>query len=85
MISNIGVVARDIRIKKGITQAYVSNKIGYKHSSSYNDIEAGRRQLKADKVPALAEALGVTVDELFFGDKYRVTRTLGEVPTKNSK
>jgi len=67
----IGRAAREIRIKKGIKQTFVSEKLGFKSPSSYTDIEKGRRGLSADKVPLLADALGVSVEELFFEHKVR--------------
>lgn len=62
----VGKKAREIRISKGIQQSFVSRKLGYKSPSSLNDIEMGRRQLKADQIPLLAEILGVSEYELFF-------------------
>jgi transcriptional regulator with XRE-family HTH domain len=70
----IGKAAREIRIGKGIKQSFISEKLGFKYQSSYADIETGRRKLSADKVPILAEALGVSLDELFFGNDIRKTR-----------
>jgi len=70
MVKNIGEKAREIRISKGITQVHVAKALGYKHPSSYNDIEMGRRQLKANKVPQLAKALGVDVETLFFEKEF---------------
>jgi transcriptional regulator with XRE-family HTH domain len=72
--NKIGQRAREIRIKKGIKGSYVSEKLGFKSSSSLTDIEKGRRNLNADKIPLLADALGVTVEELFFEEKNRKTR-----------
>lgn len=74
MTSKIGITAREIRVKKGIKQSFVSDKLGFKYQSSYSDIEKGRRKLSADKVPVLAEALGVSVEELFFGETIRNSR-----------
>jgi transcriptional regulator with XRE-family HTH domain len=74
LTKKIGQVARCIRINKGIKQSFVSKKLGFKNQSSYSDIEKGRRNLSADKVPLLAEALGVTVTELFFEQKVRDSR-----------
>ncbi|WP_026701475.1 helix-turn-helix domain-containing protein [Salibacterium aidingense] len=75
MLNKVGQRARQIRINKGIKQSYVANKLGYRSPSSLNDIEKGRRHLKADKIPILAKALGVEVDDLFFDNKVRETRT----------
>lgn len=72
---NLGKRAREIRIKKGIKQSYVAEKLGYKSPSSLNDIEKGRRNMKANQVPLLAEILGVEVQELFFDNEVRDSRT----------
>ena len=65
MDNSIGSNARKIRILKGIKQSHIALKLGYKSPSSLNDIEMGRRQLKADKIPLLADALGVEIHDLF--------------------
>lgn len=70
----IGERARKIRTSKGIQLNFVADKLGYKSSSSYSEIESGRRRLDANKVPLLAKALGVSVEELFFEDKHRDSR-----------
>lgn len=70
----IGPNAKKIRTEKGIMISFVSRKLGYSSPSSLIDIESGRRRLDADKVPILAEALGVSVEQLFFDQKDRVTR-----------
>ncbi|GAK12207.1 helix-turn-helix domain-containing protein [Geomicrobium sp. JCM 19039] len=70
----VGKKAREIRISKGIQQSFVSRKLGYKSPSSLNDIEMGRRQLKADQIPLLAEILGVSEYELFFNENVRDSR-----------
>ena len=71
----VGKRAREIRISKGIQQTFVSRKLGYKSPSSLNDFEMGRRMLKADQLPLLADALSVDVSELFFEENNRETRT----------
>lgn len=70
----VGQIARQIRLEKGIKQSFVSTTLGFKHSSSYSDIEKGRRNLTAEKIPLLAAALGVPIEELFFEDKIRKMR-----------
>lgn len=75
MAEHIGKRIRKIRLEKGIKQTFLAKKMGYKNSSSLNDIEHGRRGLSADKVPIVAKYLGVSVEEIFFGSKSRETRT----------
>jgi transcriptional regulator with XRE-family HTH domain len=40
--------------------------LGYKSSSILSEIESGKKGLDAEKIPLLAEILGVSFDELFF-------------------
>lgn len=76
MKQRIGQRAKKIRIDKGIKANHVCRKLGYKSPSSLTDIENGRRRLDADKIPLLAEALGVSVEELFSDKKNRGSRTI---------
>ncbi|MDZ5782073.1 helix-turn-helix domain-containing protein [Marinococcus luteus] len=71
---NVGGRAKEIRISKGIKQKFIAEAIGYKNAASYADIEAGRRKLDANKIPDLAKALNVNVEDLFFINKNRETR-----------
>lgn len=69
---------RQLRIQKGISQTYISKKLGYKHPSGYGNIEMGRNRLSLENAAIVAEILGVTVDELteddhFFKEKLHVT------------
>ncbi|MFX3617941.1 MAG: helix-turn-helix domain-containing protein [Sporolactobacillus sp.] len=75
MDREIGPNAKRIRGEKGITLSFVSRKLGYLSPSSWADIENGRRRLDADKVPILADALGVSVEQLFFNKDDRDKRT----------
>ncbi|WYU50004.1 helix-turn-helix transcriptional regulator [Bacillus sp. FSL K6-0047] len=70
----IGKRIRELRLQKGIQQSFVAEKLGYKSSSSLNDIEMGRRKLKADLIPLLAEILDVDVSDLFLKDEVRDMR-----------
>ncbi|UGB31667.1 helix-turn-helix domain-containing protein [Metabacillus sp. B2-18] len=75
----VGQIARFIRIQKGIKQSFVSDKLGFKSPSSYSEIEKGVRHLSADKIPILADALDVSIEELFFEDKIRKMRNDNDV------
>jgi repressor LexA len=70
----LGEKIKEIREKKGLTQAYVSSKLGYKSSSMLSEIESGKKGLDAEKVPLLADILGVPIDKLFFDQKVHITR-----------
>ncbi|PGT68689.1 transcriptional regulator [Bacillus cereus] len=57
---------RDIRKQKNITQEKLAKKLDFSHDSAISFIENGKRRLDAEKIPTLANALGVSIDELFF-------------------
>lgn len=75
MSKSIGKRIKKLRLEKGITQIYLSKKLGYKSPSILSEIEAGKKGLDADKVPLIAEVLGVPVDVLFFEEKVLESRT----------
>ncbi|MCP1355521.1 helix-turn-helix transcriptional regulator [Aneurinibacillus migulanus] len=70
----IGKRIKKLRLEKGITQTYLSKKLGYKSPSILSEIEAGKKGLDADKVPLIAEVLGVPVNVLFFEEKVLESR-----------
>jgi len=70
----IGERIKKIRISKGIKANYVCKKLGYKSPSYFSEIENGKRRLDANKVPMVAEILGVSVEYLFFGENNREMR-----------
>lgn len=39
--------------------------LGFSGSSAISYIENGQRKLNADKIPKLAESLGITIEEIF--------------------
>lgn len=65
---SIGMRIRDIRRKKKITQGELARMLGFSGSSAISYIENGQRKLNADKIPKLAESLGVTIEEIFLND-----------------
>lgn len=62
----LGSRVRDIRKQKRITQENLAKKLDFSHASAISFIENGKRRLDAEKVPVLANALGVSIEELFF-------------------
>lgn len=64
-----GSRVRDIRKQKNITQEKLAKKLDFSHASAISFIENGKRRLDAEKIPTLANALGVSIDELFFYSK----------------
>ncbi|MGK8833787.1 helix-turn-helix domain-containing protein [Bacillus paranthracis] len=61
-----GSRVRDIRKQKNITQEKLAKKLDFSHASAISFIENGKRRLDAEKIPTLANALGVSINELFF-------------------
>lgn len=70
-----GSRVRDIRKQKNITQEKLAKKLDFSHASAISFIENGKRRLDAEKIPTLANALGVSIDELFFTQKVVKTTT----------
>ncbi|MDA1547911.1 helix-turn-helix domain-containing protein [Bacillus cereus group sp. TH253LC] len=68
---------RDIRKQKNITQEKLAKELDFKHASAISFIENGKRRLDAEKIPTLANALGVSIDELFFEQNVVVLTTGG--------
>lgn len=56
---------REKRLEKGISQVFISKKLGYKTASGYANIEAGRNKLSLENAKIIAEILGVPINELF--------------------
>lgn len=69
---------RDIRKQKNITQEKLAKELDFKHASAISFIENGKRRLDAEKIPTLANALGVSIDELFFEQNVVVLTTRKE-------
>jgi len=81
---------RLLRQKKGYTQTDFTRKLGYKSVSSYNAFELGRkkRSISIEQAQIIASALGVSIDELFFGKELREPRKGDndeEKPTRKKK
>ncbi len=56
---------RELRQKKGLTQAQIAQALGYKSELGYHYLESGRCQIKANHLPLLAAILEVDIDMLF--------------------
>lgn len=79
-----GSRVRDIRKQKNITQEKLAKKLDFSHASAISFIENGKRRLDAEKIPTLANALGVSIDELFFTQKV-VEMTTEEVEEEENE
>ncbi|MFC7443284.1 helix-turn-helix transcriptional regulator [Laceyella putida] len=53
----------EIRSQRGLTQEQVAQRLMV-HKSTYNRMESGGIKIKIIDIPRIAEALGMTVDEL---------------------
>lgn len=75
MTNNYYKFIKDLRIKKGLSQAEIAQKIGLSRSS-YIGFEQGKTELTLSAVSKLAEFFGVTLQEIETGEapdyeKYR--------------
>lgn len=66
MRENLGIRIKKLRIQQGLTQVDFAKKLGYKHPSIISEIESGKKGLSADKLPLIADVLGVDINTLFF-------------------
>jgi len=57
---NFGQKLRQLRIKKGLTQQKLAEKLGYKTNSYVSDVESGRFIPSKEKLKKIAKALGVS-------------------------
>lgn len=69
---------RHIRKEKKITQGELARMLGFSGSSAISYIENGQRKLNADKIPKLAESLGVTIEEIFLNTSRQSDDLKGE-------
>ncbi|MBC2191666.1 helix-turn-helix transcriptional regulator [Listeria sp. FSL L7-0229] len=48
---------RDLRLERGITQAFIARRMGYKYTSGYSNIEKGTGRLSHKNAVILSEIL----------------------------
>jgi transcriptional regulator with XRE-family HTH domain len=65
----LGSRIKQLRLKKGMTQDAFARKIGYRHAGIISEIESGKKKLSSDKLPIVANVLGVDINALFFEEK----------------
>ncbi|CAM4163795.1 helix-turn-helix domain-containing protein [Listeria booriae] len=56
---------RSMRESLGISQAFISRRMGYKYSSGYSNLEKGMVRLSAEKAAILAEILHCKQEDFF--------------------
>ncbi|MEV5038837.1 helix-turn-helix transcriptional regulator [Peribacillus frigoritolerans] len=66
MKEDLGIRIKELRIKQGLTQVDFAKRLGYKHPSIISEIESGKKGLSANKLPLVANVLGVDINSLFF-------------------
>ena len=57
------------RLRAGLTQAELAEKMGYERQSTASMWETGERKVPSDKLLKLAQVLNCTVDELLADDE----------------
>jgi len=75
MKEDLGSRIKTLRLKNGLTQIDFAKKLGYKHPSIISEIESGKKGLSADKLPLVANVLGVDINSLFFEENVHKMRT----------
>lgn len=75
MKRKLGERIKEIRIQKGLTQSFVAKELGYKSPSMLSEIESGKKGIDAEKIPLLANILGVDINDIFFNEKIHDLRT----------
>src|SRR5687767_398567 len=73
---------RELRSEQGLTLQQVAERANI-DVSTLSRLEAGKRRLALDHLPALAAALGVTADELVGAQPPRDPRVRGRPHTRN--
>ncbi|PGV55923.1 transcriptional regulator [Bacillus cereus] len=58
---------KQLRVSKGISQTFVSKKLGFKYSSGYSNIENGIRKPSLETAKKIADIFNKTIEEIFFG------------------
>src|SRR3990172_12129107 len=61
---------KQARDQRGLTQAQLSERLGFKDRQTVAAIEAGQRKLSADELVRAMQVLGVDLD--FFTDSFRL-------------
>lgn len=60
-----GEKIRKRRIKLGLTQLEMAEKLGYKTAAPYSKIESGRQLPKADSMAVMASVLKCSIEDFY--------------------
>lgn len=82
---SMGETIKKLRIDRGMTQEELASAVGYSHKSSINKIEQGKADISQPKIAAIARALGVTPDYLFFGGETNLLETINDFSEEERK
>lgn len=63
-MKTLGKKVRELRERRGWTQAQLAEKVGYSSSAGVNEVEQGRANASAERLVRLADAFGVSVGDL---------------------
>ena len=69
---------REIRKSAGLTQSYMAEKLGYKYTSGYNQLETGKRRIDIELAKNISEILQKPLEEIFFEQKVVTVTTESE-------
>lgn len=64
---------RELRKSKGITQTFISCKLGYANTSGYNNIELGRVRPSLEHAKVIADIFELSIEEVFFKEELQET------------
>jgi DNA-binding XRE family transcriptional regulator len=73
---------RELRVGAGYTQESIAQKLGYKYTSGYNQIENGKRKLDFEAAKILSELYNTTIEEIYCA--YQVVKMSTESKEKAS-
>ena len=79
-MKTIGERIKEARIKKGLSQTELAEKLGYKSRSSINKIEVGGRDIPRSQIVKIAEILDVTPSYLMGWEDDKPADTLTVLP-----
>lgn len=81
-MKTIGERIKEARIKKGLSQTELAEKLGYKSRSSINKIEVGGRDIPRSQIVKIAEILDVTPSYLMGWEDDKPADTLTVLPAE---